>query len=112
MMRGEDAAIVGGFFGSEVGGEDAVGPSFAGGAREFFQAQLQDVIEIAKEHERNLRGLTDASDEFDYTGERGAGFKGALGGALDCGAVGERIAEGNAELDDVGACLGEREDKF
>src|SRR6266436_2906049 len=112
MMRGEDAAIVGGFFGSEVGGEDAVGPSFAGGAREFFQAQLEDGIVVAEEHERNLRGLTDAADEFDYTGERGAGFKGALGGALNGGAVGERIAEGNAEFDDVGAGLGEREDKF
>src|SRR5216683_4016455 len=112
MMRGEDAAIVGGFFGSEVGGEHAVGPSFAGGAREIFQAHLEDGIVVAEEHERNLRGLANAADEIDDTGERGAGFKGALGGTLDGGAVGERIAEGDTELDDVGGSVSKREDKF
>src|SRR5260370_25710911 len=112
MMGGENAAIVCGLFGSEIGGEDAVSGDFAGGARECFEAHLQDGIVVAKEHERNLRGLTDAANEIDYTGERGAGFEGAFGGALDGRAVGERIAEGNAELDDVGTRIGEREDKF
>src|SRR5260370_20822504 len=112
MMGGENAAVVGGFFGSEIGGEDAVSGDFGGGARELFEGKLQDRIVVAKENERNLRGLTDAADEFDYTGERGAGFEGAFGGALDGRAVGERIAEGDAEFDDVGAGFGEREDKF
>src|SRR5713226_731481 len=111
MMGGEDAAIVGGFFGSEIGGEDAVCTRFAGGTREFFEAHLQDRIVVAEEHERDLRRLANAADEIDYTSERGAGFKGALGGALDGGAVGEGIAEGNAEFDDVGAGICEREYK-
>src|SRR5258708_32968659 len=72
MMRGEDAAIVGGLFGSEVGGEDAVGAGFAGCAREFFEAHLQDGIVVAEEYEGNLRRLADAADECDETSERGA----------------------------------------
>src|SRR5260370_1112444 len=38
--------------------------------------------------------------------------KAAGGGGLDGGGVGERIAEGDAEFEDVGAGFGEREDKF
>ena len=36
----------------------------------------------------------------------------AFGSALNRGAVGERIAEGNAKFDDVGAGFGEGENKF
>ncbi len=34
-------------------------------------------------------------------------FERAFGSALNRGAIGERIAEGNAEFDDVGAGFGE-----
>src|ERR1700730_13573965 len=112
MMRGEDTAIVGGFFGSEVGREDTVGACFAGGAREFLEAHLQDGIVVTEKHERGLGGCADATNEIDYAGERGAGFEGALGGALNGGAVGERIAEGDAEFDDVGAGFGKCEDEL
>ena len=44
--------------------------------------------------------------------KRCAGFECAFGGALDRGPVGNRIAERDAELDDVGARFGERDDKF
>src|SRR5260370_39516911 len=101
MMGGENAAVVGGFFGSEIGGEDAVSGDFAGGARECFEAHLQARVVVAKERERELRGLTDAANEIDYTGERGAGFESAFGCALDGGAVGGRSADGTAEREVV-----------
>jgi hypothetical protein len=73
---------------------------------------LQDGIVVTEKHERNLRGFADATNEIDYTSERSARFQGAFGGALNGGAIGERIAEGDAELDDVGAGFGECEDKL
>ncbi len=59
-----------------------------------------------------MRGLADAAHEIDHAGERGAGFEGALGRALDSGPVGQRIAERNTEFDNIGAGFGEGEDKF
>ncbi len=55
--------------------------------------------------------LADAANEFKHAGERSARLKSAFRGALDGGAVGERVAEGNAEFDDVGAGFGEGEDE-
>src|ERR1700720_3118696 len=106
MMRCENAAVIGGFLGREVGGEDAVGAGLTVGMREFFEAHLQYGIVVAEEHEGNLRGLTNAVDDVDYSGKRGAGLEGAFGGALDSGAIGEGVAEGDAELDYVGAGIG------
>ena len=56
--------------------------------------------------------FADFANEIDHLGEGRVRFEGALGGALDCGAVGERIAERDAEFDDIGAGFGEGEDKF
>src|SRR6267143_459875 len=46
------------------------------------------------------------------TGESRAGFECTLRAALDRGAIGERVAEGDAEFDDVGTCFCECEDVF
>src|SRR6266851_2670379 len=64
MVRGKNAAIVFGFFGSEIGGENAVGAGRRGGRCEFFEAHLQDGIVVAEEDERDLRGLADAANEI------------------------------------------------
>src|SRR5882672_1423159 len=46
MMGRENAAIVGGFFGSEVGGENAIGAGGCGGRCEFFEAHLEDGVVV------------------------------------------------------------------
>src|SRR5260370_1027577 len=116
MMSGEDAAIVAGFLGCEVGGENAVGPSGCGSGGEFFEAHLQNRIVVAKEDKRDIvrwgARLADAADEIEDAGKRGARFQGAFGSALDGRAVGERIAERYAEFDHVCAGFGERENEF
>jgi len=45
----------------------------------------------------------DAADYIENAGERCSRFQGAFGRALNGWAVGERVAEGDAELYDVGA---------
>src|SRR6266478_6833237 len=62
MMSGEDAAIVAGFLGCEVGSENAVGASGCGDGGEFFEAHLQNGIVVAEEDERDLRGLANAAN--------------------------------------------------
>src|SRR5216683_799915 len=116
MMSGEDAAIVAGFLGCEVGGENAVGPSGCGSGGEFFEAHLQNRIVVAKEDKRDIvrwgARLADAADEIEDASKRGARFQGAFGSALDGRAVGERIAERHAEFDHVCASFGKCENEF
>ena len=112
ILGGEDAAVVVGLFGREIGDEDAVGASGCGGGGEFFQAHLENGIVVAEEDEGDFAGFADFTDEIEDFGEGGTGFKGAFGGALDGGAIGEGVAERDAEFDDVGASFGEGEDEF
>src|SRR6266403_5034631 len=102
MLRGENTAIVDGFFGSEIGGEDAVSADGCGGGSKFFEAHLEDGIVVAEEGERDfVRGrarLANAANEIEDAGQRRAGFQSALRGALNSGTVSEGIAEGHAEF--------------
>src|SRR6266704_6505201 len=54
MMSGENAAIVTGFLGCQVGGENAVGASGCGDGGEFFEAHLQNGIVVAEEDKRDI----------------------------------------------------------
>src|SRR6266568_8267559 len=116
MISGEDAAIVAGFFGCQVGGENAISTRGFGGGCEFFEAHLQNGIVVAEEDKRDIARwgarLADAADEIEDAGKRGARFQGAFGSALDGRAVGERIAERDAEFDDVGASFRKFQDKL
>ena len=112
ILRVEDAAIVFGFFGSEIGDEDAIGAGLRGSGGKFFETHLEDGVVIAEEDERNLAGLADAMNEIEDAGQSRAGFQGTFGSALDRGAIGEGIAEGHAEFDDVGSSFGQCENKF
>src|SRR6266568_3944285 len=111
MMSGQNSAIVAGFLGCEVGGENG-----GGGGGEFFEAHLQNGIVVAEEDKRDIvrwgARLADAADEIEDAGKRGARFQGTFGGALDGGAVGERIAERDTEFDDVGASFRKFQDKL
>jgi len=72
---------------------------------------LEDGIVVAEKDERDLRGLANAANEIKDADKRGAGFERALGSSLDRRAIGKRVAEWNAELDDVGAGFRERQNK-
>src|SRR5258708_10476235 len=112
VMRGKDAAVVAGFFRSEIGDEDTVGASRRSSGGKFFEAHLKDGIVVAEKEQRHFRRLPNATNEIEHSGERRTGFEGAFRGALNGRAIGERIAEGYAKLDDVRAGFGEREDKL
>ena len=106
MVGVKNAAIVVGFFGREIGGENAIGAGLRCGSGKFFEAHLEDGIVVAEKNEWNLAGLANAADEIEDTGKSGTSLESALGGALNRGAIGEGIAEGHTEFDDVSASIG------
>ena len=77
---------------------------------------MQDGIVVAEEDERNFVSrkarLADAVDEIEDACESRAGFQSALRGALDGGPIRKRVAEGDAEFDDVGTGFCECQDVF
>ena len=99
------AEVVGGFFDGEVGDQSAVNSCVFSSLAEFVQSELEDGIEITKDDEAGLRVLADLAGDVDNSCQISALREGALAGALDDGAVGDGIAEGNAQFDDVGARL-------
>jgi hypothetical protein len=70
--------IVFGFFGSDIGDEDAVDPGVGGRRRKFFESHLKDGIVVAEQDDRNFGGgsfgAANFADQIDYLGERGAVF--------------------------------------
>src|SRR5713226_9681338 len=98
MMCGENAAIVFGFFGREIGDENAISASGCGSGCEFFEPHLENGIVIAEEDERDFVSrrvrLADAANQIEDASKSRAGFQSALGGTLDRGAIGKRVAEG------------------
>ncbi len=67
---------------------------------------MQDGIVVAEKDEGNFAGFADFADEIDDLGKSRVQFQSALGRALDCRAVSEGIAEGDAKFDDIGASFG------
>ncbi len=67
---------------------------------ELIQAVLQDRIQIAEDH--HWRAQPGLRNHLEGAGQRHAVAECLEAGALDGRAVGERIAEGNPDLDDVG----------
>ncbi len=91
---------VGGLFGHEVCDEDAVNAREARVAREAFDAVLHERVEVAEEDDGHLRLAARVGDDVERLFDAGAFAQGALGGALNRGAVGDGVAEGDAEFDD------------
>ena len=67
---------------------------------------------VAHQRDRNLAAVpAEPVNEIENAGQGGSGAERALGGELDGGPVRERVGEGDTELDDVGASLGQRRDE-
>ena len=104
MMAMESFEVLAGFFDDHVGNEDAIDAGLRRGCAEVFEAEAENGIVVGEDNEAGLGPLeTKGGGEGEYVVEAGAVLHGALAGALDDGAVGERIAEGDAELEDVRA---------
>ena len=93
-----------GFFDDHVRQQDTVDAGGSGCVGEVGQAEAQDGIEIGKDHQAGMgTGGAQIAGQGKHVYETGTAREGAFTGALDDRAIGERIAEGNAELDDVRA---------
>ena len=104
VMTVEGFEVFTGFFNDHVGDEDAVDAGLLRGSTEVFESEAEDGIVVGEDDQAGC-GTPGAKGggESEYVAEAGAIFDGAFAGALDDGAVGKWIAEGDAELEDVGA---------
>ena len=84
----------------QIGDEQSAEPR-VGGARQRVRAGRHERIEVAEQHERHAR--LRARHELEQPVEVHAALERALRARLDDRAVGHRIGERQAELDDVGA---------
>ena len=88
--------------------EHAVHAGFFSGTGEWFIAHFVNRIQVAHQHHgRALVALAEAAHGFQYVGQAYSVGQGALGGALDGGAVRHRVGKRHAQLDDVRAVGGQ-----
>src|SRR6202008_2787944 len=79
------------------------------GSDEFLDAHRLDRVGVAHETDRSRAiGFSEFSDQLQDIREADPMLERAFAGALDHRAVGHRVREGNAELDDGGAGLDQR----
>ena len=94
----------------QVGDNHAADAHLGATLTECFDAEMEDGIEVAHEDERCLYlpfdGLQLREERFEVHTVR-EGFR---GGTLNDGTVGQRVAEGNADLDAIDASTLHRED--
>ncbi len=98
--------------GDKIGGQHTIGSRIGRRSSKFFQSHLQNGIVIAEKHQRNLRRLPNAAHQIEDSRQRRAGFQRAFGSALNSRPIGQRIAERNAQFDDVRAGFCKRQNKF
>ena len=104
------AQILGRFFYRQIGDQRSVNPRKPRNLAEFFDAHAQNGIEIGEDHRPTDWECSRISAASVSTLQRRSMLERALAGALNHGTVGERVAEGDAELDDARTGLDRRED--
>ena len=97
-----------GFLVRQVGHDHAIGAGVDGGASEALETEREHRVVVREEHQRQPHLGAERRHELEHARKRGARRQRARAGALDHRAVGERIREGNAQLDEVGAGVGVR----
>src|SRR5271166_2609517 len=103
MMALEMRKIFAGFFDNHVGDQHAVYARLLSSSAEALQTKTQNGIEIGKDDQARLRPLpAQVGSNSEHIAERRAMPQGALACALDHRPIGQRIAEGHAQLDHVG----------
>src|SRR5688572_31973682 len=106
-MRAEHRREAAGFFGNQIGHENAVDFRVFSFASKLLQAELQKRIEIAEEDYGYLGLATNGPHDLQDFCQTKSMTQGALRGSLNHWPVSHRIAERHAELDD--ACTSARQ---
>ena len=105
LLAGGDQ--VAGLFGRAIEHQQAVAASFADLAAVVLHAEREQQVIITIEHHRLIRAGAHGAEDVEQAVVGHAAFKGALGGELVRQAVGERVGEGYADFEDIGAVLGQ-----
>lgn len=95
--------VVIGFLGGEVEDEEAIDTGGGGVGDEVVEADAVEEVEVDVEDDGDLGVATDFGDGLEDPGGGGAGGEAALGGELVDNTVGEGIAEGDPEFEDIDA---------
>ena len=103
LLRGRDQFV--GFFGRAVEDEQAVGAGGAHLGAVAVEAEREQQVVIAVEDDRLVRAGAHRAEHVEQAVVGHAAFEGALGRELVGQAVGERVGEGHAHFEHVGAVL-------
>src|SRR3569832_444806 len=100
-LRARNAYEVVTFFGRQVHREHAVDPGRRGGAGEFGVPHHLDRVEIAHEHHRRVAVVgAEGAHHLEHAAQAHVVRERAFAGLLDHGAIGHRVGERYAELED------------
>ncbi len=92
----------------QIDDDDPVDPGGDGVLREALRSVAVDRVVIPHQHDRGrLVGAAQLADERQGAAQGHALFQGTLAGLLDRRAIGHRIGERHADLDQIGARCGE-----
>ena len=94
----------------EVGDDHAGDAGFGAALAEGLDAVVEDGVEVAHENQGDVDVDLDGFQLVEELGKGHAVLEGLRGGCLDDGAVGEGVAEGDADLDEVNASFLHRQD--
>ena len=103
FLRGCDQFL--GFFGRAVEDEHAVGTGFADLGAVAVEAEGEQQVIIAIEHDRLIGAGAHRPEHVEQAVVGHAAFEGALGCELVREAIGERVGEGHAHFEDIGTVL-------
>ena len=92
-----------GFFQGQIGHHQTGGAGGSGLLAEALHAPVQQGIAVREQHHRNLQLAPQAGEQVQHPAGGGAGGQGAGGGLLDHRTIGQRIAVGNAQFNQIGA---------
>ena len=104
FLRGRDQLL--GFFGRAVEDEHAVGAGGADLGAVAVEAEGEQQVIITIEHDRLVGAGAQGAEHIEQAVVGHAAFEGALGRELVGQTVGERVGEGHAYFEHVGAVLG------
>ncbi len=91
------------FFGRQIGNDDAIGARVFGLPRELGKTHLPDRIDVGHRHQSRPGLAAQARQQLKRRVHRGARPQRPFRGALDGRAIGERVGEGNADFQNIGA---------
>ena len=93
-----------GFLAGQIDDDQAIDAGGGGIRAEAGDAVGQQRVEVAHEDDRGVRVRgAEFGDHAERAGQRRAGEQAAAAGGLDGGAIGHRVGERHADLNEVGA---------